>query len=76
MTDFRPTGDQLAYARERLDARRAAALRRMVTGEHIEEVARMVFAYIEGQDEPTPADVAHDILSYLAAAIVEPISVG
>ena len=49
---------------------RHKATTRLVTGEHVEEVARLVFSYVEREDGPTPDIIAHDILEYLAHVIV------
>lgn len=71
-----PTAEQLAYARQRFDARRRKALIAMVTAEHVEQVANYVVTFYPDNPEsgePTAEDVAYRILRYLADRIVEPL---
>lgn len=68
-----PTQDQLVFAGQVMERARREALNALVTGEHVEQVASLVFSYMDSDEGPTAGDVAHRILDYLATAIVAPL---
>lgn len=65
----RPTPDQLAYAAQVVVRRRQQALEKLLTGEHRDDIARLVFSYTESEDDPTPDRIAEQILRYLAEIV-------
>lgn len=69
-----PTPEQVAYARQVLDARRARAAAVLLCGEHVEHVAGLVFGYVDHEDAPTAGQVAAEILDYVVA-LLEPLMV-
>lgn len=60
----------LRNARGVLDEARKKAATALITGEHVERVAELVFGYNEDDDSgPTCGQVANDILGYVADLI-------
>lgn len=56
-------------ARSIVNHHRRRAIEALVTGEHVDSVARMVFSYADIDEGPTPDDIADQILRYLAAHV-------
>ena len=70
-----PTREQVAYATEVLDRRRARALSLLVTAEHRDKVVELVFSFTScaEDEEITAGRVADWILEYIAEVIVAPL---
>lgn len=69
MSTAHPSTEQLAYAAEVVARRRQQALEKLLTGEHRDDIASMVFSYTESDDDPTPDKIAEQILRYMAEIV-------
>ncbi|MCB0967721.1 MAG: hypothetical protein KDB37_12870 [Ilumatobacter sp.] len=68
-----PPGHVMDQVREMITRRRAVALAALLSGEHVDQVSREVFSYVDADQERTPDQIAEGILRYIAHQVIAPL---